>query len=486
MQQLSSQRLALVILVSSSFLNVAASEVIDIGSRRELFVDRYLIDSMHGVRLRLQTPQYAGVALTCDQPWEGAYSQYFTIIRDGDIYRMYYRGLPVLADNSNLESTCYAESRDGIHWAKPNIGLYEVDGTFDNNVILHGQTPASHNFAPFLDTRIGVAPSQRFKSLSGSGHSGLMAYASADGFHWNKLCSEAVITAGAFDSMNVAFWSESEECYICYFRTYSEGGDHGIRTISRVTSPDFINWSEPTAMTYGDVPLEHLYTNQTVPYYRAPHIYIALPMRFFPDRSALSAATLDKLGVDAAYRKYAQNECTDGVLMTTRGGSRFDRTFMEAFVRPGLDPGNWVSRSVMAARGMVQTGPNEISLYYEQRDGQKSKHLARFTIRTDGFASLHAPYAGGEIVTKLVAFDGDKLALNCSTSAAGSIRVEIQDANGKPVPGFALDECESIIGDAIEHEVEWKARASLASLIGKPIRMRIVMHDSDLYAFQFK
>ena len=72
-----------------------------------------------------------------------------TIIKDGDKYLMYYRGLPVLAGGTEDECTCYAESRDGIHWVRPNLGLYEVHGTRENNVVLHGQSPVSPQLQPF-------------------------------------------------------------------------------------------------------------------------------------------------------------------------------------------------------------------------------------------------------------------------------------------------------------------------------------------------
>lgn len=84
----------------------------------------------------------------------------------------------------------------------------------------------------------------------------------------------------AFDSQNVPFWSAQEQQYLCYFRIFKDG----FRRIARTTSPDFEKWTEPVLMEYGDRPVEHLYTNQTHPYFRAPHIYLAVAARFFPGR----------------------------------------------------------------------------------------------------------------------------------------------------------------------------------------------------------
>ncbi|MEO6785158.1 MAG: hypothetical protein ABI318_03405, partial [Chthoniobacteraceae bacterium] len=105
--------------------------------------------------------------------------------------------------------------------------------------------------------------------------------------------------------------------------------------------------------------------------------------------------------------------------------------------------------------------------------------------RLDGFVSVNAPMRGGELLTKPITFTGSKLALNFSSSAAGSIRVEIQDADGKALPGFALDDCEETFGDAIARIVTWKNGADVSSLAGKPVRLRFVLKDADLFALRF-
>src|SRR6185436_11125916 len=125
--------------------------------RRELFVDQYLIDRLTGAQLRLGKPVEAGPVLRFDNPWEGAFSGYVTVIKHSGRYRMYYRGTPQAGqDGNNGEVTCYAESADGISWTKPDLGIYEIHGTRKNNVILANDAPFSHNFSPLLDTRPGV------------------------------------------------------------------------------------------------------------------------------------------------------------------------------------------------------------------------------------------------------------------------------------------------------------------------------------------
>ena len=112
--------------------------------------------------------------------------------------------------------------------------------------------------------------------------------------------------------------------------------------------------------------------------------------------------------------------------------------------------------------------------------------VRRGTLRLDGFASVNAPYAGGEFVTKPLTFSGKDLVLNVSTSAIGSVQVEVQSADGQPVKGFELAACPPIWGDEIERPVRWNDGGDLSSLAGKPVRLRFVMKDADLYAFRVK
>jgi hypothetical protein len=151
----------------------------------------------------LNHPVDAGIAIQFDRPWKEPSAAYVTVIKDGPIYRMYYRCLPIAGkDGNENEATCYAESGDGIQWTKPELELYEVMGTRRNNVVLAHSAPFTHNFSPMLDASPGVAIAERFKALGGTKQSGLVAFVSADGLHWRKLREQAVITQ-YFDSQNV-------------------------------------------------------------------------------------------------------------------------------------------------------------------------------------------------------------------------------------------------------------------------------------------
>jgi hypothetical protein len=455
--------------------------IIQMADHREIFVDHYLIDKLNGVSLKLHEPHDEGPVFYFDKPWEGAFSGYMTIIKDGDILRAYYRGTPVAKDGGTNEVTCYAESKDGIHWEKPNLSLHQVNETFDNNVILANVPPFTHNFAPFLDTNPKTPSKEKYKALCGSSKSGLAAWISADGIQWRKKQEKSVMDNGEFDSQNVSFWSEYEQCYVCYFRTWSTGFYKGFRSISKVTSDDYIHWSERKEMAYGNTLQEHLYTNQTSPYFRAPHIYIAIGGRFMPNRQVLTEEQAISLNVQSGYYK----DCSDVFFMTSRGGYEYVRTFMEAFIRPGIGLNNWVSRSNYPACNVVQTGENEMSLYINQDYAQPTAHLRRYSMRLDGFSSLSASYSGGEMITKYFTFTGKRLEINYSTSAAGSLKFELQDEHGTPIQGYSLEDADEIIGNEISRVVSWNGKSDVQPLAFRKVRLRVLMKDADLYSIRF-
>jgi len=178
-------------------------------------------------------------------------------------------------------------------------------------------------------------------------------------------------------------------------------------------------------------------------------------------------------------------DCSDAVLMTSRFGNIYDRTFMEGFIRPGIGLQNWVSRSNYPALNVVQTGEAQMSLYVQHDYAQPTAHLRRYSLRLDGFASIYAPYEGGSITTKPFTFTGKKLLLNFATSAPGFIKVEIQETDGESSAGYCLEDAKELIGNYIEHPAAWRNRTDVSSLSGRPIRLKFVMKDANLYSLQF-
>ena len=110
----------------------------------------------------------------------------------------------------------------------------------------------------------------------------------------------------------------------------------------------------------------------------------------------------------------------------------------------------------------------------------------RYTLRLDGFVSVNAPLAAGEFITKPLTFAGKQLEINYATSAAGQIRVELQDEDGKAIPGFTLDDSEPVWGDHVSRILKWKTGDDVSAYVGKPIRLRFEMSDADLFSIRFQ
>jgi hypothetical protein len=502
---------------------------IDIGSRLELMVDDHLIERLIGsAQFRLHHPEPREVVGAIEEE-RGDIYRYMTLLRDGDLYRMYYALLKV--ENGRASRTqqrlCLAQSRDGVHWEKPSLGLFEYERSSDNNIVWIGDEatrPQIHRFAPFVDTHPDCLPEQRYKALAaappigkhGPKGEGLLAMASPDGVRWSMLQAEPVMTAGPgwgqFDSHNVAFYDAERGQYRLYRReVFTEGPLNVFRDILTSTSADFLHWDPPRRLSYPGAVPEQMYTNGILPYFRAPHLFVGFPVRYVERRWSEAIADLPEVQRRKALIRQSGAEpvateateaggqrggtaLTDTLFMSSRDGVTFKR-WNEAFIRPGLRPqNNWfygdnfLSWGILTTPSHIDGAPDELSFYVseaERREG-KSNLCRRHTLRMDGFVSIHTGADGGELWTRPLIFSGRELVVNFSASAAGGVRIEIRDEQGWPLPGFSLDDCVELLGDDLERTVRWKEDKNLSALTGRPVRLRFQMADADLYAFRFR
>ncbi len=453
---------------------------VDIGSRLELFVDDWLLEETPGAWLRLHQPVPRETVFQFDQAWESPVSACSNVILDGGLYRMWYR-----AGADGDQRAAYAESEDGIHWRRPSMGMVEFEGSTENNILLDGSVASQ--MAVFEDANPSASGERRYKAISrirraDGERDAIRGHYSADGFAWNTFEKDPILTAPddgtrpAFDSHNVAFWDGARGHYVMYMRSWiPDPGSHrgqGVRSIRRSVSDDFTNWTAPAQIDLGDSPLEHLYTNACTPYFRAPHIYLMFPRRFVPERKFHDEPIPDG--------------ASEGVFMSSRDGIRWDRRFLEPFLPPGPDPDNWTDRSMTAGVGVLPTGPAEMSLYYKERNLRPTARFRRGSLRTDGFASLYAPFGGGAALTRPLTFAGGELILNYATSAAGSLRVEVQDAEGRPIEGYSFAESEEIFGDEIERAARWAGGVGAGALAGRVVRLRFAMREAHVYSMRFR
>ena len=242
------------------------AEEIDIGSRLELFVDDLLIERMTGdLSLKLHAPRPAKEVFVFDKPWEGPTAAYVSILRDGDLYRMYYRG--GLGEPGYPDACiCYAESVDGLHWTKPELNLVEHGGTKKNNIIWTGVGSAT-GLGGFIDTNPDCNPAHRVKTLVYDGYNkSVLALGSSDGIHWKLIGEQPVISerrgsAAAYDSHFSAWWDDARQRYVMYHRAWYRPVEGKVRSIATRTSKDFMSWTPPELLDFGKTQYKHLYTS---------------------------------------------------------------------------------------------------------------------------------------------------------------------------------------------------------------------------------
>ena len=275
---------------------LGGKSVVDIGSDRQLFLDRDLIDEMRGAEFELHRPVLREEVLRYDKPWEGDTSWHPIVIRDGERFRMWYRVSQ--GNHDGVAQTAYAESKDGIHWERPSLGLVESKGSTDNNLIWPTVGNQGINMCVFKDPNPGVPEGERYKAIVQTRD--IHGLVSADGLHWEPIQPEPLIRRlqdQVNDGPHAAFWDPWQSRYVIYKRGWwgatpekqldaSGTSGEANRTIRRFTSRDFLTWDGPewVEIPFGTHPREQFYTSAAIPYPWARNVYLMFPMRFILDR----------------------------------------------------------------------------------------------------------------------------------------------------------------------------------------------------------
>ncbi len=499
------KRFFIFIILAAAFCAFAApghsdGEVLDIGSDLQLFIDGWMIDSLENVELTVHQPQRQEVAAEFGElPWDGDSAGYFTIMYDGERYHMYYHAW---GQNSGEPlSIAYLTGTDGIHWERPNLGICEFRGSKENNIVMFGlRDYHNHDLNPFVDTKPGTPPEAKYKAIGllygGKEGDGLFAFQSADAVHWTEIVPGPVFTGHPFDTQNVAFWSEKEEKYILYYRDFRDG----FRVIRRAVSDNFTDWTDEGEIIFpeGEGPTKEtqFYTNQISPYYRNKNIYIGFPARY-TDRGEVPGTwelpEPDQRKERMKIEPRLGTAVTDSIFISSRDGIHFKQS-SDVFVQPGLRTAhNWFYGDNYLAWPIIETKPSgddstaELSLYATESYGTGgNSRLRRYSLRIDGFASLHAKSKTGYARTKPLTFSGKTLSLNIATSAAGNLWVEICDSDGTPIEGYSFGDCDAVFGDFLDRKVSWRGKTDLSALAGKPVILRFKMNEADLYSLRFQ
>lgn len=417
--------------------------------KTELIYNAEPFEQVRNVAFSVEHPVRREVAYAF-APDEGTTCAYASALYDDQTgtYFLYYRGNP-----PEGEFACVVQSTDGIHFTRPVLGLFEVAGSKQNNVVMNVHC---HNFAPFIDTNPACLPAERFKAVGGMMPDGLWIFVSPDGLHWRQVQEAPSITDGRFDSLNTAFFDNETGVYRCYSRYLIGDEETGFRAIQSCTSPDFIHWSAQTPNAYPkDTAPRNLYTNATRPVPGAEHLYAAMPMRFCPTRKKVAEHPYD--GV------------SDALLMFSRDGVSWEFPPDQPLIAPGLCEREWTQRNFMVAAGMVEVG-GEHSFYAADHYCWDDTRLSRYTLPHHRFAAAHSE--DGTLVTAPFVCAGESVELNYRTSAAGTLTVAVLDEQGNPYPGSERE----LYGN------ELAATVPLPPVQGRTVRLSLRLQEAWLYA----
>ena len=526
-------------LTATDIYTVASNKVTNIGSQLELFVEDSLIDLNNTTasfvtmspKFEEQTLDLSGgfrcedanndkyngsfdaTNLTEDtRPWEHLGGDYCEVVKDGDIYRMYYRGADdgILTANAytlyggddplaSYMNICYAESKDGINWYRPELGIHEfiMDGENIPNNIMLGDIKENFNgsrvssFSVAIDKSADCPADERYKGLlanvkaQGWGYS-VYALKSADGIHWEKMNNGVPVindnVGESFDSHNVVIYNEKTDEFVLYFRRWANDPEYGRqRIVSMLTSKDFITWGEvnnAANLDYysnetnenlvvknenydGDHPDNYqLYTNGIFVYDRAPHLTLGMPTRYLGDSTGHEVAPYFIASRDGINFKFWDDKLIENSAELDRDGNR----------------------SNYSLTGIVRTSETEYSMFASRGFKDSVCVFDRFSFRVDGFVAAVGDADGKQVVTTPITFSGNSLVLNFK-APNGTVRAQLTDIDGNVIEGFSFADCTALTGDSIEQELKFSGDLST---INQPVKIAFELTNAELYSYKFE
>lgn len=480
----------------------AADTPIPVGSQKQLFIDHKFIASSENISLKVNPPaKRLEAVIRSDKPWDAFNIIWLSAAEDDGMYKMWYHAFDNDQWGGGKCRLCYAVSKDLANWEKPDLGIVEYRGSKHNNILVDEMFSSSVLVDP------QGKPESRYKLIysPGSNRNDVFVASSADGIHWSM--PGVKVAEGIDDTQHIAFWDTRIKKYVVYFR---QGGHPLVdpipsdppviapelvrepRVIARLETEDLMKpWPmEDARLVF--VADEHdpedsdIYTHDPIEYPYAADAYFLFPQTYQHFRAGETTVPND--GVN------------DVQFAASRDGIHWMRYDRQPYVDRGLpgDPGS--GQTHCRCPTVFRRGNYLYQLYggwplthgglrkldtAERKQYWGNEHVFLTVQRLDGFVSADAPYNGGWLVTPPIVFEGRSLQLNINVAAMGEARVEIQDAEGKTIPGYELANCQRILMNDTAFAVSWKDKADVSTLAGKPIRLLMEMRSAKLYALQF-
>jgi len=466
---------------------IHAETPIVVGTSKQLFVDDLFFATADGIALKVQPPRKTGeVVLKSEHPWESATINWFNVLEDqGRVdsqakYRMWYEVYDIAGWPTGDDTAfCYAESRDGVTWTKPELNLFSYQGSTRNNILFRqigtaagGNRSRVHGVGVFIDPNAPAAA--RFKAVSQGLFSKLnqpphrvTGMHSPDGLKWTRY-SDPICDLFA-DSQYSGFWDKTLEKYVIYGRV---GGQVG-----RSESDDFAHFKTLTSVVRSndkDPRNSRLYNPAVRQYPFAENIYFAFP--------SLYQETPDTVDIRLA---------------VSRDGLHWSRPDQETpWIALG-EQGCFDSGTLYMGQGMIRKG-DEVWMYYSGSpllhgetnlenlaDRRNARVYSRVVMPLDRFIAAVADSNGGTFTTPPLLFSGSRLKLNLAVAPAGSVRIGLLDDAGDPIPGRSLNECILMVGDSLDEQVRWRDGSDVGARDNQQIRLQVEMNDASLFGFQF-
>jgi len=464
-------------------LLLLAAAPLDVADQKQLFIDHRFIADSHGIELRTNPAQkVARLVDESGQPLQGHISR---VLDDQGTVRLYL----------GADSVDEYQSSDGLHFKRSGTRL---SGGGFTTIFLdpHDPDPTRRYKSFYLEFSPPFDPEKH----------GVFASYSADGVNFTKV---GRVLPFFTDNPTIVDWDADHGKYVIYTRAFDYNSENQ-RRIGRIETADVLQpW--PYKKTDHDrmfLSLDNVDVVLTADAQDDPHSDI-----YYNAATIYPWAANTRLMFTAQFRHFAPNRhpfiqppvagrwedfgMLEVQLAVSRDGIAWQRPTREAYFPTGLAD-EWDRWCAVMAPGIVRRGNYLYQYYYSSGRLHDSAILrAEYAAaeplggvgvvrqRLDGFVSADADYRGGHLITPPLVFRGSCLRLNIDTGSMGTAFVEIQDADGQPIPGFATAECEEIGGNFIDQRVYWKGRPDLSALAGKPVRLRFDLKRAKLYAFQF-
>lgn len=273
--------------------------------------------------------------LRADKPWEDYCIAGGTVIREDKRWRMWYGAYDHSYKRDDDAYLCYAESPDGLHWTKPNLGFVEYGGNKDNNILLAGPQCGGFAFSyVFVDE--GKPTSEKYKMIWQRFHEGEQAWqvygaTSTDGMHWS-LIPEPLSPKNS-DTSTICIPDGGK--YRLYTRIW-RGGWSGVRTVGYTESDHFGGFPDPIEIfSHDDKDPEGMQFYSNAATKLGDHFYVIFPAAFYTmNQTVRSHLAWSRDGVH--FTRYGREPVIDL-------GKKFDKrgVYVGAGAVPGDAPNTW-------------------------------------------------------------------------------------------------------------------------------------------------